>query len=112
MKAWEIVYYNDALVAWVDNMPVKMRAYYASLTNRMIEYGPNLGMPFTRSLNKGLFELRIKSKEGISRIFYCTIKNNKITMLHGFIKKTQKTPNQDLKLARKRMKEVINNEYT
>lgn len=91
-------------------MPVGMRAYYARLTERMITFGPNLGMPFTRSLDKGLFELRIKAKEGISRIFYCTMRNNDILMLHGFIKKTQKLPKKELKLAMKRMKEVIDNE--
>ena len=87
-----------------------MRAYYARLTERMICFGPNLGMPFTRSLNKGLFELRIKAKEGISRIFHCTVKNNEIVMLHGFIKKTQKSPQKEIKLAIKRMKEVTGNE--
>ena len=69
-------------------------------------YGPNLGMPFTRSLHQGLFELRIKAKEGISRVFYCTVKNNEIMMLHGFIKKTQKTPKKELNLAIKRLKEA------
>lgn len=63
-------------------------------------------MPFTRSMNKGLFELRIKAKEGISRVFYCTVKNNEIVMLHGFIKKTQKAPQKELKIGIKRMKEV------
>ena len=106
---WRVKYYNSRLINWVDKMPLGMRAYYARLTERMINFGPNLGLPFTRSLNKGLFELRIKAKEGISRIFYCTIKNNEIVMLHGFIKKTQKIPQKELKLATKRMQEVVNN---
>jgi len=91
-------------------MPVGMRAYYARITERIILFGPNLGMPFTKPMGNGLFELRIKAKEGISRVFYCTIKHNQIVMLHGFIKKTQKTPQKELKLAIKRMKEVENHE--
>jgi phage-related protein len=91
-------------------MPLGLRAYYARLTERMITFGPNLGMPFTQSLGQGLFELRIKAKEGISRVFYCTIKQGNIVMLHGLIKKTQKTPKKDLKIATKRMKEVMNHE--
>ena len=107
---WKIEYYDDKLIRWVDKMPQGMRAYYARLAERMIIYGPNLGMPFTRSLHQGLFELRIKAKEGISRAFYCTVKNNEIMMLHGFIKKTQKTPQKELKLATKRLKEVQSHE--
>lgn len=88
-------------------MPVGFRAYYAKITERLIIIGPHLGMPFTRAMGKGLFELRIRGKEGISRIFYCTVKENKIVMLHGFIKKSQKTPLKELKIAKQRIKEVI-----
>lgn len=108
---WKITYYDQKLIKWIDKkMSLEMRAYYTRLTERMISFGPNLGMPFTRSLEKGLFELRIKSKEGISRVFYCTAQKNKIVMLHGFIKKTQKLPKKELKLAIKRMREVKNHE--
>ena len=63
-------------------------------------------MPHTQAMKDGLFELRMKSKEGIGRVFYCTLVNKRIVMLHSFIKKTQKTPPSDLKLAISRMKEV------
>ena len=75
----------------------------------MIEYGPNLGMPHTEALGAGLFELRLKGKEGIARVFYCTILKMEILMLHAFVKKTQKTPVKELKLARERLKEVKKN---
>lgn len=104
---WEIIYYNEKVRHWIDNMPLGMRAYYARLTERLIKAGPNLGMPFTRAIGDGLFELRIKAKEGISRIFYCFIKNKKIVILHGFIKKNQRTPRKELKIAKKRIREVI-----
>jgi len=93
-------------------MPIGMKSYYAKLSERMILHGANLGMPFTRALKDGLFELRIKSREGISRIFFCTIKERKIVMLHGFIKKTEQTPNKELAIARKRLQEVQNANFS
>lgn len=66
-------------------------------------------MPHTRSLGGGLLELRVKAQEGIARAFYCTVVNNKIMVLHVIIKKTQKTPQKDLELARTRLKEVKKN---
>lgn len=89
---WEIIYYSEKVMSWIDSMPLSIRAYYAKITERLIKMGPNLGMPFTRAMGNGLFELRIKGKEGISRVFYCTVKGRKIVMLHGFIKKSQNTP--------------------
>jgi len=76
----------------------------------MIEFGSNLGMPHTESIGNGLYELRIKSKEGIARVFYCTKVGKRIVMLHVFIKKSQKIPKKELALATKRMNEVLNNE--
>jgi len=72
----------------------------------MKKYGSNLGEPHTKAMGQGLFELRLKGKEGIARIFYCTIIGKRIHMLHSFVKKTQKTPKKELEIARKRMKEV------
>ena len=68
--------------------------------------GPNLGKPYTAAMGEGLFEIRAKGKEGIGRSLFCTIKGHEIVILHSFIKKTQKTPQQALALARKRMKDV------
>jgi phage-related protein len=70
-----------------------------------VEYGPDLGMPHTRAMGSGLFELRLKSREGIGRVFYCTVVDSRSIMLHQFVKKTEKTPPRELAVARKRMKE-------
>ncbi len=90
------------------NLPDSLLARYIRLTELMQSNGADLGMPHTEALGKGLFELRLKGKEGIARVFYCTMVGKKIHMLHCFIKKTQKTPPKELKLARKRMTEVKN----
>lgn len=60
-------------------------------------------MPFTRSMGQGLFEIRAKGKEGIGRAFFCTVVDRRIIILHAFIKKSQKTPAQELAIARKRL---------
>ena len=70
---WEISYYNEAVRLWVDSLPVGIRAYYARITGEMRQYGPNLGMPYTRALGDELFEIRARGKEGIARIFYVTL---------------------------------------
>jgi len=76
----------------------------------MIEHGSNLGLPHTKSLNNGLFELRLKSKEGIGRVFYCTKVGKNIVMLHSFIKKSQKIPKTEMAIAQKRLREVKEND--
>jgi len=74
----------------------------------MISFGPNLGASHTRSMDKGLFELRLKAAEGIARVFYFVRTGQRIMMLHQFVKKTQKTPSKELKIARRRLKELKN----
>jgi phage-related protein len=76
----------------------------------MITFGSNLGMPHTKAMATGLFELRIKGKEGIARVFYCTLVGKRIVMLHGFVKKDQKTPPKELRKAKLRFTEVLKNE--
>ena len=81
-------------------------ARYLRYSDRMEAYGPDLGMPHTRAMGDGLFELRLKAAEGIARVFYCTMGGRKIVILHQFIKKSDKTPPKELAIARRRMKEV------
>jgi len=110
MMDWSIEYYSEKLEKEILKLPDGLLARYIHLTDLMVEFGSNLGMPHTKPIETGLFELRIKGKEGIARIFYCTKVGKRIVMLHMFIKKTQKTPRKDLKLAIHRMKEALNNE--
>jgi len=107
---WNIEYYSSDVEESVLDLPDGLLARYLRLADLMLEFGPNLGMPHTKAIKDGLFELRIKSKEGIARVFYCTVINKRIFMLHIFIKKSQKIPKKELKLAMSRLKEVKNNE--
>lgn len=83
-------------------------ADYARLLELLVEFGPHLRMPHSRAFGDGLFELRPKSRSGIGRPFYCFLVGQKIVILHAFRKKTQDTPDHELKIARKRLKEVRN----
>jgi phage-related protein len=103
---YSITYYSHEVQEEIMSLPATLQARYIGLTARMIEYGPNLGLPHTDAFGGGLFELRIKGVEGIARVFFCTMVKQEIVMLHSFIKKTQKTPEKELKVAKLRMKEL------
>lgn len=107
---YKIEYYNEKVAGSIFKLPASLLARYIRYTELMQSQGPNLGMPHTKHLEKDILELRLKGKEGIARVIYCTIRNNKIMMLHSFIKKTQETPKKELNIARKRLAEVIENE--
>ena len=104
---WQIKYYNQKLEEEILNLPEGLLARYLRLTDLMCEFGANLGMPHTKALDNGLFELRVKGKEGIARVFFCTKIGKKIIMLHSFVKKSQKIPKNELKIAKTRMSEVV-----
>jgi phage-related protein len=104
--AYTITYYSREVQEDIMNLPVTLQARYIGLTQRMLEYGPNLGLPHTDAFGGGLFELRMKGVEGIARVFFCAMVEQEIIMLHSFIKKSQKTPVKELKLAKQRMKEL------
>ncbi|MBT4286361.1 MAG: type II toxin-antitoxin system RelE/ParE family toxin [Deltaproteobacteria bacterium] len=107
---WQIKYFNNNLEDDILNLPEGLLARYLRLTDLMLQFGANLGLPHTKAIESGLFELRVKSKEGIARVFFCTKIGKKIVMLHSFIKKSQKTPKKEINIAKSRMKEVQENE--
>ena len=103
---WTITYYSESVQNEILAMPAGFLARFLKYTDRMELYGPDLGMPHTRSMGDGLFELRLKAAEGIARVFYCTMIGKRILMLHQFTKKTEKTPPKELAIARRLLKEV------
>ncbi len=73
-----------------------------------VEFGWPIGMPVCRPMGDGLYEVRTDlGDKRIARVLFF-FKNGKMVLLHGFIKKTLKTPKSDLDLAKKRKKEVDN----
>jgi len=105
--AWTVTFFSDRVEAEVFALAPGFVARFIRYAERMEVFGPDLGMPHTRAMGSGLFELRIKAGEGIARVFYCTIVDRRIVVLHQFVKKSAKTPQKELEIARRRMKEIV-----
>lgn len=105
---YSIEYFHARVQAEIESWPVDVVADYARILELLIEHGPNLRLPHSRAIGDGLFELRPRGKSGIGRAFYCFLVGQRVVVLHAFIKKSQQTPDQEIKLARKRMKETRN----
>lgn len=72
---------------------------------KTVQYGWPLGMPLVRKMEPGLWEVRSNMADGVARVLFTTIEQ-RMVLLHGFIKKSQKTPETDLKTARARLKKL------
>lgn len=72
---------------------------------KTVQFGWPLGMPLVRKIDANLWEIRIKLAQTIARIFF-TVDNHTMILLHGFIKKSQKTPSKELEIAQKRLKQI------
>ena len=103
---YSIEFFNVDVQQTVLKWPAGINASFTRITLRMVEHGANLGLPYTRAMGDGLFEIRAKGQEGIGRAFFCTLVGRRIIILHGFIKKTEKTPKHELDIALRRMKEI------
>jgi phage-related protein len=103
---WTVTFYSDRVETEILGLSAGFLARFIRYAERMEMFGPDLGMPHTRAMGDGLFELRIKAAEGIARVFYCTVVHRRIVVLHQFVKKADKTPSRELEVARHRMKEV------
>jgi phage-related protein len=104
--AWSVTFYSDRVESEILNLAPGFVARFIRYAERMELFGPDLGMPHTRAMGGGLFELRLKAAEGIARVFYCTVVDRRIVILHQFVKKSEKTPPKELQIARRRMKEA------
>ncbi len=69
------------------------------------QFGWPLGMPLIRKLETGLWEVRSTFSHGIARVLF-TVEDNIMVLLHGFVKKSQKTPANELIAARKRLADL------
>lgn len=85
------------------SLPTKLRAKAFSDIELLEKHGNDLREPYVKPVKgkygKDLYELRIRFATDIARIFYFTYYNNKFVLLHGFIKKTMKTPLDEIKRA-------------
>lgn len=90
----------------IEAWPVGVLAAYARSVELLMEIGPQIGMPHSRALGGGLFELRPHAREGAGRALHCYLSGRRVVILHAFVKKTPRTPPAELALARRRLREV------
>jgi phage-related protein len=105
---YTVEYFHSRVQAEVESWPDGILADYARLVELLMEFGPNIRMPYSRPMGGGLFELRPRGRGGLGRVFYCFVAGQHVIILHAFMKKTQETPEHELRIARRRMKEVQN----
>jgi len=106
--AFQIEYFHERVLAEIESWPVDVLADYVHLAELLAQHGPSLRLPHSRAFGDGLFELRPRGRSGIGRAFYCFLLGKRVVVVHAFIKKTQETPDKELKLARKRVKDLQN----
>mgnify|MGYP003352892927 FL=1 len=104
--AFSVQYFHPRVLAEIESWPVDVLADYARIVELLVEHGPNLRLPYSRAFGDGLFELRPRGRSGIGRVFYCFLVGKRVIVVHAFIKKSQQTPVHEIRLARKRLKEI------
>lgn len=105
---WHIEFVNEAAEHETLELPADLLANLLHIFELIEENGANLGKHYTKSMpgHKGLFEIRVKAASGIGRSLFCYNTGKRIVILHSFVKKTEKTPKKEIKIALERMKEV------
>ncbi len=91
---------------WIKSLPAEDRKIVGTDIQK-VEFGLPLRLPYCRKLGHGLWEVRSHLRDNrIGRVIFALV-GGEMVLLHGFIKKTRKTPKQDIDLARQRMKELV-----
>ena len=112
---WKVNYYKQhdgiqPVKNWIDTLDLKLQLKIFRAFELLEDFNINLKLPYVKPLGDKLYELRVKDSKGIYRIIYFSYTNKQFIMLNGFMKKTQKTPQSEINLAKQRMNEVLNNE--
>lgn len=92
---------------FLNSLDVKMRAKMFGMIGLLQEKGNQLREPYSKHLDDGIFELRCKVGSNITRVLYFFYYEGQIVLTNGFVKKTQKTPKDEIKLAKERRADYI-----
>ena len=93
---------NEPVREWLKTLPAADRRNMGE-DIKTVQFGWPLGMPLVRRLDSGIWEIRVKLENRIARILF-SLEGSTMVILHGFIKKQQTTPKQDLDLAKERLR--------
>ncbi|WP_225774414.1 type II toxin-antitoxin system RelE/ParE family toxin [Pseudomonas sp. Marseille-Q5115] len=91
---------NEPVREWLSGLPREDRRAIG-MDIKTVQYGWPLGMPVVRKFEAGLWEVRVGLADTIARVIFA-VEGDTMVLLHGFIKKSQKTPASDLDTARRR----------
>jgi len=97
---------------FIDLLSAESKAKYMFIADLLEEYGLKVKGPYVKPImgSRMLFEIRIKDKSNIHRIFYFACSGKKLILLHGFTKKMEKTPRREISAAEIRMEEYLSRE--
>lgn len=109
---WTLEFYETEnkkvpMEKFLDSLDTKMRAKALRELQILKEFGTALREPYSKPIREGIFELRIKVASDISRVFYFFYQDNKIVLTNGFIKKSTKTPENEIIKALKYKKDYV-----
>ena len=105
--SWKVTFLDERVEAEMEQQPADIRARFDRLRRIIVEHGvAHLPPKYARHIQQHLWELRMKGKDGIARAFYVTASGQRVVILRVFTKKTQKTPQHEIRLALKRAEEV------
>ncbi|MBM3581733.1 MAG: type II toxin-antitoxin system RelE/ParE family toxin [Alphaproteobacteria bacterium] len=105
--AWRVEILNEAVRAELAELPLDMRARLTQIIDLMVSVGPQrVREPYVKHLHDKLWEMRMRGRDGIARAIYLLAHEQRIVILHAFVKKTQKTPPRAIRLALQRAKEL------
>ncbi|WP_026988059.1 type II toxin-antitoxin system RelE/ParE family toxin [Fodinicurvata fenggangensis] len=104
---WVVETLDSRVDQELEALPPDMRARFVRMCYLITEFGlENVRDPHVRHLTGPLWEIRMKGKAGISRALYVTAQDKKVVVLRAFVKKTQKTPPREIKLALERARSL------
>ena len=105
--SWTVEILDERVEAELAALPDDMLARFVRIVELIEGEGlPNVGAPHVKHLQDKLWEIRVKAKSGISRAIYVTASEQRVIVVRVFIKKTQKTPRKELKIALERAAEI------
>ncbi len=115
MTDFEIVFYNkpdgtEPAKDFIMSLDDKMQAKVLRTIKMLADNGTNLRKPYSEHLTDGIFEIRAKVGSDISRVLYFFVIGKKVVLTNGFIKKTQKTPKNEIETAKKYRNEYLSRE--
>jgi phage-related protein len=98
---------NSPIKKFIDGLQASDQARFLEVIDEIEQHGLSASRLIFKPLEGKLWEIKFNAPAAGYRVLYVMVEKNLMIWLHAFVKKTQKTPKQDLDLARKRLKEVL-----